>query len=124
MLACDATSSFPEQLWSLPLQQARFPDFRLERVASRPSQSQRTSDHHLEATQSPVHSGGNRLGFSPIFPCHPLWAPATVQFAIDRQRIETAIITMQRTYPVTWACKLYVERRAGVKLHPQITQIP
>src|SRR6185295_18367464 len=28
-------------LWSLPLQQARFPDFRLERVASRPSQSSR-----------------------------------------------------------------------------------
>ena len=35
----DATCPFPELLWSLPLQQARFPDFRLERVASRPSQS-------------------------------------------------------------------------------------
>ena len=40
ILVRDATSSFPEHLWSLPLQQARFPDFRLERVASRPSQSQ------------------------------------------------------------------------------------
>src|SRR5215213_10336025 len=26
-------------MWSLPLQQARFPDFRLKRIASRPSQS-------------------------------------------------------------------------------------
>lgn len=29
--------------------------------------------------QLPVHSGGNRLGISPNFPCHPQWAPATVQ---------------------------------------------
>jgi len=71
-LYVDATSSFPEHLWSLPLQQARFPDFRLERVASRPSQSEPDQWPSLEATQSPVHSGGNRLGFSPIFPCRPL----------------------------------------------------
>jgi len=25
----------------------------------------------MEATQLPVHSGGNRLGFSPNFPCRP-----------------------------------------------------
>jgi len=33
----------------------------------------------MEAMQLPVHSGGNRLGFSPNFPCRPQWAPATVQ---------------------------------------------
>jgi len=40
------------------------------------------SDLVLEATQSPVHSGGNRLGISPNFPCHPHWAPATVQLDV------------------------------------------
>jgi hypothetical protein len=55
--------------------QARFPDSRLRRVARAafPVSCFETSDHaHLwRATQSPVHSGGNRAGFTPGFPCRP-----------------------------------------------------
>ncbi len=71
LINSDATGPFPELLWSLPLQQARFPDFRLERVASRPSQSPLEISDVMEAMQLPVHSGGNRLGISPNFPCRP-----------------------------------------------------
>jgi hypothetical protein len=50
---------------------------------------------NLEAMQSPVHSGGNRLGISPNFPCRPQWAPATVQLDVtvetDRRQVEVAI---------------------------------
>jgi len=31
-----------------------------------------TSDHSFGSYAMPVHSGGNRLGFSPNFPCRPL----------------------------------------------------
>jgi len=48
--------------------------------ASRPSQSAyEISDQSIGSNALPVHSGGNRLGVSPNFPCHPLWVPATVQ---------------------------------------------
>jgi hypothetical protein len=47
-----------------------------------PSLLMRPVTEYLEATQLPVHSGGNRLGISPNFPCRPQWAPATVQLAV------------------------------------------
>ncbi len=75
----DATGPFPELLWSLPLQQARFPDFRLERVASRSSQSRvEISDvcgsYAIAGTQWREPSGH----FTQL-PLSPSWAPATVQ---------------------------------------------
>ena len=52
--------------------------------ASRPSQPpDEISDHSFGSYALPVHSGGNRLGVSPNFPCHPLWAPANVQFNVE-----------------------------------------
>jgi hypothetical protein len=48
------------------LTQARFPDSRLERAASRPSQSfVKISDHHAGGFAIAGYSGGNRAGFTP-----------------------------------------------------------
>ena len=64
-------------MWSLPLQQARFPDFR--RVASQPSQSRREisdvdGSYAIAGTQWREPSGH----FTQL-PLAPSWAPATVQ---------------------------------------------
>ena len=55
--------------------------------------------------QSPVHSGGNRLGISPNFPCRPQWAPATVQPDVRMTRVEVAI---------NWSCKELVFSAAPI----------
>ncbi len=65
--ALDATRPFPERKWSLPSNSRQgfltsgssaqlhgLPDLRMESVTIM-----------MEATQSPVHSGGNRAGFTP-----------------------------------------------------------
>ena len=60
--------------------QARFPDFRFKRVTPRlPNLLEEISGLLAGVTHSPVHSGGNRLGFSPNFPCYPLRVPAFVK---------------------------------------------
>lgn len=82
----------------LPLQQARFPDFRLKGVGFTAFPiSTEISDHLFGSYALPVHSGGNRLGISPNFPCHPLWAPATVQFGFVGAKLEQQLLLVQRT---------------------------
>ena len=77
-MCSDATCPFPELMWSLPLQQARFPDFRLERVASRLPNLVEISDvdgsYAIAGTQWREPSGH----FTQL-PLSPSWAPATVQ---------------------------------------------
>ena len=64
-------------MWSLPLQQARFPDFR--RVASRPSQSR----HEISDVDGSYAIAGTQWrepsGHFTQLPLSPSWAPATVQ---------------------------------------------
>ena len=64
--ALDATRPFPERKWSLPSnsRQGFLTSGSNALLHGLPSLN-KTSDHHLEATQSPVHSGGNRAGFTP-----------------------------------------------------------
>src|SRR5215216_2851481 len=89
-LACiDATGSFPERMWSLPLQQARFPDFRLKRIASRPSQprveiSDIDGSYAIAGTQWREPSGHfTQLPLSPLM--------GTCDGPTRRRRVELAI---------------------------------
>ena len=111
-LVPDATCSFPELLWSLPLQQARFPDFRLERVASRPSQSRvEISDvngsYAIAGTQWREPSGHfTQLPLSPLM--------GTCDGPTRRRRVELAIanVTKNRFCEAT----LYARAYMAVKL--------
>jgi len=78
-LYVDATSSFPEHLWSLPLQQARFPDFRLERVASGLPSLNQTSDPHWKLRNRRYTVAGTVWAFHPSSLVALYGAPATVQ---------------------------------------------
>jgi hypothetical protein len=105
LICFDATCPFPELLWSLPLQQARFPDFRLERIASRPSQSRvEISDVNgsdaIAGTQWREPSGH----FTQL-PLSPSWAPATVQ--LDDVELKQRLLSYKEQVLVVDEASLY-----------------
>jgi hypothetical protein len=71
--AFDATRPFPERKWSLSVwQQARFPDFRLERVASRPSQSPNEISDHSDGSYAIAGTQWREpCGLHTRFSCRP-----------------------------------------------------
>lgn len=99
-------------MWSLPLQQARFPDFRRE--ASRPSQSRyEISDVHgsyaIAGTQWREPSGH----FTQL-PLSPSWAPATVQ--PDDVELKQRLLDYKEQVSVVDEATLYVRPYGPVKL--------
>jgi len=61
-----------------------------------PSLAEETSDLPLEATQLPVHSGGNRLGISPNFPCRPYGHLRRSNSMSDDSELDSELL-LQRT---------------------------
>jgi hypothetical protein len=65
--ALDATRPFPERMWSLPSnsRQGFLTPGSNASLRGLPNLQMRSVAIMMEATQSPVHSGGNRAGFTP-----------------------------------------------------------
>jgi hypothetical protein len=98
-------------MWSLPLQQARFPDFR--RVASQPSQSRREisdvdGSYAIAGTQWREPSGH----FTQL-PLSPSWAPATVQ--PDDVELKQRLLDYKEQVSVVDEATLYAYAQTCVK---------
>jgi hypothetical protein len=104
--ALDATRPFPERKWSLSVsQQARFPDFRLERVSFAAFPIEMRSVALIDGSLAIAGTQWREpCGLCTRFPCHPLWAPVTVNPHPDGIRVEKAIylFDFQRTIPAVF----------------------
>lgn len=112
-LLLDATALSRSVRGRFRRQQARFPDFRLKRVASRPSQSRVRSvtlvwKLRLAGTQWREPSGH----FTQL-PLSPSWAPATVQ--PDDVELKQRLLGYKEQVSVVDEATLYVYAQTCVK---------